>query len=58
MNRYPLWKYLIVVVSVLLGLVYALPNFYGESPAVQILPLRTTVKAAAVLLAQVEDTLR
>ncbi|MEE8618334.1 MAG: protein translocase subunit SecD [Nitrosomonadaceae bacterium] len=58
MNRYPLWKYLIVVVSVLLGLVYALPNFYGESPAVQILPLRTTVKADAVLLAQVEDTLR
>ena len=58
MNRYPLWKYLIVVVSVLLGLVYALPNFYGESPAVQILPLRTTVKADTVLLARVEDTLR
>jgi preprotein translocase subunit SecD len=58
MNRYPLWKYLIVVVSVLLGLVYALPNFYGESPAVQILPLRTTVKADTVLLARVEDALR
>jgi len=58
MNRYPLWKYLIVLVSVLLGLVYALPNFYGRSPAVQILPLRTTVKADAVLLARVEDTLR
>jgi preprotein translocase subunit SecD len=58
MNRYPLWKYLIVVVSVLLGLVYALPNFYGESPAVQILPLRTTVKVDTVLLARVEDALR
>ncbi|TDI78218.1 MAG: protein translocase subunit SecD [Betaproteobacteria bacterium] len=58
MNQYPLWKYLIVLVSVLLGLVYALPNFYGRSPAVQILPLRTTVKADAVLLARVEDTLR
>lgn len=36
MNRYPLWKYLLVLVVVLVGLVYALPNIYGDSPAVQI----------------------
>ena len=36
MNRYPLWKYLIMAVVLLVGFVYALPNFYGESPAVQI----------------------
>ena len=58
MNRYPLWKYLIVVFSVLLGLLYTLPNFYGESPAVQISPLRATDKADTVLLARVEDALR
>ena len=58
MNRYPLWKYSIVVVSVLLGLLYTLPNFYGESPAVQISPIRTTDKADTSLLARVEDTLK
>ncbi len=58
MNRYPLWKYLIVVGSVLLGLLYTLPNFYGESPAVQISPARTADKADTLLLARVEDTLR
>ena len=58
MNRYPLWKYLIVVVSILLGLLYTLPNFYGESPAVQISPARTANKADTLLLARVEDALR
>ncbi len=58
MNRYPLWKYLIVVFSVLLGILFTLPNFYGESPAVQISPLRATDKADTILLARVEDALR
>ncbi|TFH12799.1 MAG: protein translocase subunit SecD [Nitrosomonadales bacterium] len=58
MNRYPLWKYLIILVSVLLGLLYTLPNFYGESPAVQISPIRATDKADTVLLSRVEGTLR
>ncbi|HHH35197.1 MAG TPA: protein translocase subunit SecD [Gammaproteobacteria bacterium] len=43
MNQYPLWKYLLIVVVVIAGLVYALPNLYGEDPAVQISPLRATV---------------
>ncbi len=43
MNQYPLWKYLLIVVVVVAGLVYALPNLYGEDPAVQISPLRATV---------------
>lgn len=58
MNRYPLWINLIVVGSVLLGLLYTLPNFYGESPAVQISPARTADKADTLLLARVEDALR
>lgn len=49
---------MIVVFSVLLGILYTLPNFYGESPAVQISPLRATDKADTVLLARVEDALR
>ncbi len=58
MNRYPSWKYVIIAVSILLGLIYTLPNFYGESPAVQISPLRTTAKADTALLQRVEDALK
>ena len=36
MTKYPLWKYLIITVAVIIGLVYTIPNFYGEVPAVQI----------------------
>ncbi|MDH3514038.1 MAG: protein translocase subunit SecD, partial [Gammaproteobacteria bacterium] len=57
MNRYPLWKYILVLVIVLTGFVYALPNIYGEYPAVQISPTRTTQVDQAVL-AQVEDKLK
>ena len=35
-NRYPIWKYIAIVIVLLLGLVYALPNVYGEDPAVQL----------------------
>lgn len=36
MNRYPLWKYLLLVVVLIAGILYALPNLYGENPAIQI----------------------
>ena len=45
MNRYPVWKYLIMLISV--GLIYTLPNFYGEAPAVQVSPAKTTAKVDA-----------
>lgn len=58
MNRYPLWKYLLIAAVVALGLVYALPNLYGESPAVQVLPLRANLKADEALLKRVEGALK
>lgn len=58
MNRYPLWKYLLIAAVVALGLVYALPNLYGESPAVQVLPLRANLKADDALLKRVDDALK
>ncbi len=58
MNRYPLWKYLLVLVVFILGLIYTLPNFYGESPAVQVLPLRANLKADNALLQRVDDALK
>jgi preprotein translocase subunit SecD len=57
MNHYPLWKYLLIFGTLVLGLVYALPNLYGESPAVQVMPLRTHLKADAALLKRVEEAL-
>ena len=58
MNRYPLWKYLLILAVLLVGLIYTLPNFFGESPAVQILPLRSNMKADAALLARVDAALK
>ncbi|MCX7192483.1 MAG: protein translocase subunit SecD [Proteobacteria bacterium] len=58
MNRYPLWKNLLILAVLLAGLIYTLPNFYGESPAVQILPLRTSLKADLALLGRVESALK
>lgn len=40
MNRYPLWKYLLVVAVIVVGAMYALPNFYGSDPSLQVSPLR------------------
>ena len=58
MNRYPLWKTLLIICVVLLGLVYALPNLYGESPAVQVSPLRSSLKADSALMQRVEAALQ
>ena len=58
MNRYPSWKYILVAVVILIGLLYTIPNFYGESPAVQISATKATVKADPALLKQVEATLQ
>jgi len=42
LNRYPLWKYLLLAVVLLVGVIYALPNIYGSDPAIQISGTRTT----------------
>ena len=58
MNLYPLWKYIVIVVALVIGLVYTLPNFYGESPAVQVSSGKATVKVTEQTLKTVEDLLR
>ena len=57
MNRYPLWKNLVVVVLLVLGLLYTLPNFFGEVPAVQISSVKATVKVEPALAGLIEQTL-
>ncbi|GAA4013564.1 protein translocase subunit SecD [Actimicrobium antarcticum] len=58
MNRYPLWKYIIIVVALVFGVIYTVPNFFGESPAVQISSGKATVKLEAGVLARVQDVLQ
>jgi preprotein translocase subunit SecD len=58
MNRYPLWKYIIVAVSLVLGFIYTLPNFYGESPAVQVSSGKATLKVDNATLNRAEAALK
>ena len=58
MNQYPLWKNLLILVALVMGLVYTLPNLYGESPAVQVSPLRSGMKADSALMGRVESALK
>ncbi|MEY4295962.1 MAG: hypothetical protein RLY82_1650 [Pseudomonadota bacterium] len=58
MNRYPLWKYITIGVVLLISILYALPNLYGEAPAVQVSSLRSTSKVDLALMSKVEQTLK
>ncbi|WP_395698798.1 protein translocase subunit SecD [Aquabacterium sp.] len=57
MNRYPWWKYLILGLALVIGLLYTLPNFFGEAPAVQISSAKATLKLDAALVPRVEGVL-
>ena len=58
MNRYPVWKYVMLVVALLLGVIYTLPNFFGEAPAVQVSSAKATIKVDTSTLQKVEDALK
>lgn len=58
MNRYPLWKYLIVLVSLTFGLLYTVPNIFGQTPAVQISSANVARKVDETMLARVEQILK
>lgn len=58
MNRYPIWKYLAMLLSLVLGLLYTLPNFFGEAPAVQVSSGKATVKVETAMMGRVESVLK
>ncbi len=58
MNRYPVWKYTILVIVLLVGILYTLPNFFGEAPAVQVSSAKATIKVDAAVQQRVEDALK
>jgi len=57
MNRYPLWKYAIIAVAMVVSLLYTLPNFFGEVPALQVSPVRATLKADLALQTRASEAL-
>ncbi|HET9580340.1 MAG TPA: protein translocase subunit SecD [Usitatibacter sp.] len=58
MNKYPAWKYAIIVIAIIVSLIYAAPNLFGEVPAVQISGARSTVKVDSALKTQLADALK
>jgi preprotein translocase subunit SecD len=58
MNRYPVWKYAIILIALVVGGLYALPNFFGEAPAVQVSVAKASMKLDAAALARVEEVLK
>ncbi len=58
MNRYALWKYLVILIAFCVGGLYTLPNFFGEAPAVQVSAARASVKVDTATLGKVEEALK
>ncbi len=58
MNRYPLWKYILILVAVLLGLLYTSPNYFVDSPALQITTDKATVRVNSDTVTQVAEALK
>jgi preprotein translocase subunit SecD len=58
MNRYPLWKYILILAAVLLGLLYTAPNYFVDSPALQVTTSKATVKVNSDTVGQVAATLK
>ncbi|HEY0877726.1 MAG TPA: protein translocase subunit SecD [Zeimonas sp.] len=57
MNRYPVWKYVVLALSLVFGLLYTLPNFFGEAPAIQVSSAKATQKIDESMVGRVGDIL-
>ncbi|PSB91863.1 protein translocase subunit SecD [Candidatus Pandoraea novymonadis] len=58
MNRYPFWKYITILLALAIGMLYTLPNLFGETPAVQISSVKSIMQVDSALLTHIEDTLK
>jgi preprotein translocase subunit SecD len=58
MNRYPVWKYILIAIALLMGALYTAPNYFGESPALQVTTGKSTVKVTSDTTTQVADALK
>ncbi|CAN5357997.1 protein translocase subunit SecD [soil metagenome] len=57
MNRYPWWTYTIVAIILAFGVLYAVPNFFGQSPAVQVSSAKVTVRVEADMVGRIQQIL-
>jgi preprotein translocase subunit SecD len=57
MNRYPLWKYVLILLVLCMGVLYTVPNFFGESPAVQISSAKATLKVGPETVSRAREAL-
>jgi len=57
-NRFPTWKYALIALAIALAILYTLPNFFGESPAVQVASAKSTVRMDASVVARIEQALQ
>jgi len=58
MNRYPVWKYILIVFALLIGALYTVPNYFGETPALQVTSGRSTVNVTGATTSMVADALK
>jgi preprotein translocase subunit SecD len=58
LNKYPLWKYAIIAIAILVSALYAAPNLFGEVPAVQVAGARASVKVDDELRAKLDEALK
>ena len=58
MNRYPVWKYILIVIALLLGALYTAPNYFGETPALQVTTGKTALKVTSDTAKRVDEVLK
>jgi len=58
MNQFSSWKYFVIITTIILGIIYTIPNFFGESPAIQIMPTKAGEKIEVATLQIVENELK
>ncbi len=58
MNQYPKWKYGLVLIAIFIGLIYSIPNFFGESPALQVKTTKASDKLDLSILGAIENSLK
>jgi preprotein translocase subunit SecD len=58
MNRYPAWKYVLILLAIAFGVTYALPNVFGDTPAIQVSSAKSTAKVDTALLGKLEELLK
>jgi preprotein translocase subunit SecD len=58
MNRYPVWKYAIILIVLLVSVLFTLPNFFGEAPSVQVSSAKSSIKVDSTTQLKIEEALK